>query len=77
MWRHKEKDKEAGGEGLGVLATQKQYWHDAALTQVPEGGPGCCVENSSMTAKRKLGAPGKFECPNPDAQQQQPRFGLI
>lgn len=29
MARHKEKDDEAGGEGLGVLATRKRLWRDA------------------------------------------------
>jgi hypothetical protein len=30
MARHKEKDDEAGGEGLGILATRKRLWRDAA-----------------------------------------------
>lgn len=30
MARHKEKDDEAGGEGLGVLATRKRLWRDAS-----------------------------------------------
>lgn len=29
MARHKEKDDEAGGEGLGVLATRKRLWRDS------------------------------------------------
>jgi len=29
MARHKEKDDEAGGEGLGILATRKRLWRDA------------------------------------------------
>ncbi len=29
MIRHKEKDDEAGGEGLGILATRKKLWRDA------------------------------------------------
>lgn len=29
MIRHKEKDDEAGGEGLGHLATRKRLWRDA------------------------------------------------
>lgn len=29
MNRHKEKDDEAGGEGLGHLATRKRLWRDA------------------------------------------------
>ncbi|TAQ86552.1 hypothetical protein B7494_g5110 [Chlorociboria aeruginascens] len=29
MIRHKEKDDEAGGEGLGILATRKRLWRDA------------------------------------------------
>ncbi len=28
MARHKEKDAEAGGEGLGLLATRKRLWRD-------------------------------------------------
>jgi hypothetical protein len=30
MIRHKEKDDEAGGEGLGHLATRKRLWRDAS-----------------------------------------------
>jgi hypothetical protein len=29
MARHKEKDDEAGGDGLGILATRKRLWRDA------------------------------------------------
>ena len=29
MLRHKEKDEEAGGEGLGKLLTRKRLWRDA------------------------------------------------
>lgn len=29
MARHKEKDDEAGGEGLGILATRKRLWRDS------------------------------------------------
>ena len=29
MARHKEKDEEAGGEGLGILATRKRIWRDS------------------------------------------------
>ena len=29
MLRHQQKDKEAGGEGLGVVCTRKRLWRDA------------------------------------------------
>lgn len=29
MARHRQKDEEAGGEGLGVVATRKKLWKDA------------------------------------------------
>ena len=70
MARHKEKDDEAGGEGMGVLATRKRLWRDASgkivntrrpsVTQLQEGAPGrpsCRVEKSSKTGDRKLRAP--------------------
>ena len=30
MMRHKEKDEEAGGEGLGILQTRKRLWRDSS-----------------------------------------------
>ena len=39
MIRHKEKDEEAGGEGLGHLATRKRLWRDANGNIVNERRP--------------------------------------
>jgi hypothetical protein len=44
MARHKEKDDEAGGEGLGVLATRKRLWRDANGTIVNARRPSYTPE---------------------------------
>lgn len=41
MIRHKEKDDEAGGEGLGHLATRKRLWRDANGNIVNARRPYC------------------------------------
>jgi hypothetical protein len=46
MTRHKEKDDEAGGEGLGVLATRKRLWRDADGNIVNARRPSCTQEGS-------------------------------
>ena len=44
MARHKEKDDEAGGEGLGVLATRKRLWRDSDGTIVNARRPSYTQE---------------------------------
>jgi len=46
MARHKEKDDEAGGEGLGVLATRKRLWKDANGNIVNARRPSYTQEGS-------------------------------
>ena len=46
MARHKEKDDEAGGEGLGVLATRKRLWRDADGNIVNTRRPSYTQEGS-------------------------------
>jgi hypothetical protein len=46
MARHKEKDDEAGGEGLGVLATRKRLWRDANGNIVNARRPSYTQEGS-------------------------------
>lgn len=46
MARHKEKDDEAGGEGLGVLATRKRLWRDSNGTIVNARRPSYTQESS-------------------------------
>ena len=45
MNRHKEKDDEAGGEGLGVLATRKRLWRDADGNIVNARRPSCTQDS--------------------------------
>ncbi|RFU31571.1 hypothetical protein B7463_g4787, partial [Scytalidium lignicola] len=52
MARHKEKDDEAGGEGLGVLATRKRLWRDANGNIVNSRRPS--LSDSKEIAKRRL-----------------------
>lgn len=47
MARHKEKDDEAGGEGLGVLATRKRLWRDETGKIVNARRPSYVQENGS------------------------------
>jgi hypothetical protein len=46
MARHKEKDDEAGGVGLGVLATRKRLWRDADGNIVNARRPSYTQEGS-------------------------------
>jgi hypothetical protein len=39
MMRHKEKDDEAGGDGLGVLQTRKRLWRDSSGAVVAKRRP--------------------------------------
>lgn len=66
MARHKEKDDEAGGDGLGVLATRKRLWRDASgkivNTRRPsctqEGRSSCRVEKSTKATDRRVRGQG-------------------
>lgn len=51
MARHKEKDDEAGGEGLGILATRKRLWRDAEGNIVNARRPSYTQEG---TKRRQL-----------------------
>ena len=51
MARHKEKDDEAGGEGLGVLATRKRLWRDTDGNIVNARRPSYTGEQGS---KRRM-----------------------
>ena len=46
MARHKEKDDEAGGEGLGILATRKRLWRDVDGNIVNARRPSYTQEGS-------------------------------
>jgi len=52
MARHKEKDEEAGGEGLGILATRKRLWRDSNGNIVNARRPSYTQEGSK---KRQTG----------------------
>ena len=59
--RHKQKDEEAGGVGLGVVETRKRLWRDAdgnivhkrpSLTnQLPRTQESLCINNSDQCDK--------------------------
>lgn len=51
MARHREKDEEAGGEGLGVLATRKRLWRDGEGNIVNARRPSYTQEG---TKRRQL-----------------------
>lgn len=52
MARHKEKDDEAGGEGLGVLATRKRLWMDANGNIVNARRPTCTLGSFKQKCPR-------------------------
>ena len=68
MARHKEKDDEAGGEGLGVLATRKRLWRDSNGAIVNARRPSYTPEGPS--AKRRAIADGKKRAPRPAVLDQ-------
>ncbi|KAI0996840.1 hypothetical protein K3495_g11343 [Podosphaera aphanis] len=53
MVRHKEKDNEAGGEGLGVLVTRKRLWRDENGNIVTSRRPACLLESSMPRLNQK------------------------
>ena len=56
MARHKEKDDEAGGEGLGVLATRKRLWRDAEGNIVNARRPSYTQEGAK---RRQIARPDR------------------
>jgi len=63
MARHKEKDDEAGGEGLGVLATRKRLWRDSNGAIVNARRPSYTAEGPA--SKRRAIADVKKRSPRP------------
>lgn len=71
MARHKEKDDEAGGEGLGVLATRKRLWRDADGNIVNARRPSYTQEGAK---RRQINRP---ERKGPKAGEDEPRLGSL
>jgi hypothetical protein len=61
MARHKEKDDEAGGEGLGVLATRKRLWRDADGNIVNARRPSYTQEGAK---RRQMSRPDHRKLPS-------------
>jgi hypothetical protein len=61
MLRHKEKDLQAGGEGLGQLATRKRLWRDANGNIVNARRP----YSSQGTKRRQLSSAEEFSETSP------------
>ena len=66
MARHKEKDEEAGGEGLGRLQTRKRLWRDSTGTVVTKRRPEHEKRSVSTLASNKRSKVGdeSFESTN-------------
>lgn len=66
MARHKEKDEEAGGEGLGRLQTRKRLWRDSTGAVVTKRRPEHEKRNVPTTpaSKRLKIRDHSFESPN-------------
>jgi len=62
MIRHKEKDDEAGGEGLGHLATRKRLWRDASGNIVNARRPHCqeVVKRQHLSSMEELVEPNGY-----------------
>ena len=58
MTRHREKDEEAGGEGLGKLLTRKRLWQDSTGAIVSKKRPEHDKKRKRSAALRK-GTPSK------------------
>lgn len=59
MARHKQKDEEAGGEGLGVIESRKKLWRDKD-GKIVNKRPSQ-MDSSDQPAKRKAGQPQKVD----------------
>ncbi|RQM06052.1 hypothetical protein DH86_00002362 [Scytalidium sp. 3C] len=89
--RHKEKDDEAGGEGLGVLATRKRLWRDENGNIVNSRRPSLAdakeiarkrMENrrnseSAAAAAAKTTTAAQVELGTVQAQSQRPQSGML
>ena len=67
MARHKEKDEEAGGEGLGRLQTRKRLWRDSTGAVVTKRRPEHEKRSASSTPasnKRSKVGDDSFESTN-------------
>ena len=67
MARHRQRDQEAGGEGLGVVETRKRLWEDIDGSVV-QNRPSISIPGESRR-KRRRGDPQKHvatetSCPN-------------
>jgi hypothetical protein len=69
MARHKEKDDEAGGEGLGILATRKRLWRDADGNIVNARRPSYVQDG---TKRRALSRPERKSSSSADSSPQIP-----
>lgn len=58
MARHKEKDDEAGGEGLGHLATRKRLWRDADGNIIQGRRP---IQQDSVVKKRQSSSASQIQ----------------
>lgn len=64
MTRHREKDEEAGGEGLGRLQTRKRLWRDETGTVVAKRRPE--LENKIRTSSHSKNIEGSANCGSGD-----------
>ncbi|PMD40521.1 hypothetical protein L207DRAFT_340334 [Hyaloscypha variabilis F] len=69
MARHKEKDDEAGGEGLGILATRKRLWRDSDGNIVNARRPSYVQDG---TKRRQLTRPDRKSSSASDSSSQIP-----
>lgn len=72
MARHKEKDEEAGGEGLGRLQTRKRLWRDATGAVVTKRRPEHEKRSvsSTLAGKRQKVRDHSFESANGFSNQK-------
>ena len=74
MARHKEKDDEAGGEGLGVLATRKRLWKDVDGNIVNARRPSCTQEG---TKRRQISRADRNSSQTTIIKQEQMTSGQL
>jgi hypothetical protein len=70
MARHKEKDDEAGGEGLGILATRKRLWRDADGNIVNARRPSYVQDG---TKRRQIARPERKSSNASDTSSNSPQ----
>lgn len=84
MIRHKEKDEEAGGEGLGRLQTRKRLWRDSTGAVVAKRRPEHEKKRSnsssspkvSKTERRVMSPDGHVDVVRPDNEPLSPPKSL-